>query len=227
MTAISIDDRTEWLETDGRGGFASGTTSGIRTRRYHALLLPAMTPPTGRIVLVNGFDAFVETAGGRFALSTQRYQPDVLHPDGAGRIESFIPEPWPTWEFRLPDGTRLRQELFLERPSGACWLAWTLLAGEVATLHVHPFLSGRDYHVLHRENGSFRFDEERCGAAQTFGPTTVCRRSRSPRTGTIVTTRSYRNFLYAIERERGLDDTEDLASPGVFSWELGRRTARS
>lgn len=67
MAAISIDDRTEWLETDGRGGFASGTTSRIRTRRYHALLLPAMTPPTGRIVLVNGFDAFVETAGGRFA----------------------------------------------------------------------------------------------------------------------------------------------------------------
>ena len=52
-----IDDRTEWLEADGLGGFASGTTSGIRTRRYHALLLTATTPPTGRVVLVNGFDA--------------------------------------------------------------------------------------------------------------------------------------------------------------------------
>jgi len=30
---------TEWLETDGLGGFAMGTTDGIRTRRYHALLL--------------------------------------------------------------------------------------------------------------------------------------------------------------------------------------------
>ena len=29
----------EWLEADGLGGFASGTASGIRTRRYHALLL--------------------------------------------------------------------------------------------------------------------------------------------------------------------------------------------
>jgi len=26
----------EWLEADGLGGFASGTVSGIRTRRYHA-----------------------------------------------------------------------------------------------------------------------------------------------------------------------------------------------
>ncbi|PYN18882.1 MAG: hypothetical protein DMD99_26605, partial [Candidatus Rokuibacteriota bacterium] len=48
----------EWLEADGLGGFASGTVSGMRTRRYHALLLTAITPPTGRFVLVNGFDAW-------------------------------------------------------------------------------------------------------------------------------------------------------------------------
>ncbi len=38
----------EWLEPDGLGGFASGTVGGVRTRRYHALLLwrssPASTP---------------------------------------------------------------------------------------------------------------------------------------------------------------------------------------
>ena len=57
---IAVDDRTEWLEADGQGGFASGTTLGVRTRRYHALLLAATTPPTGRMVLVNGLDAWVE-----------------------------------------------------------------------------------------------------------------------------------------------------------------------
>jgi len=36
---------TEWLEADGLGGFASGTSTGIRTRRYHALLLAATTRP--------------------------------------------------------------------------------------------------------------------------------------------------------------------------------------
>src|SRR6516164_5992980 len=46
---LHIDDQTEWLEADGLGGFASGTTAGVRTRRYHALLLTAMTPPTGRV----------------------------------------------------------------------------------------------------------------------------------------------------------------------------------
>ena len=106
--SVSIDDRTEWLETDGRGGFASGTTSGIRTRRYHAILLAALTPPTGRVVLVNGFEAFLETADGHFGLSAQRYRPDVVFPDGASHITAFTTEPWPTWEFEVGSGTRVR-----------------------------------------------------------------------------------------------------------------------
>ena len=92
--AMIISDLTEmkqceWLETDGLGGFASGTVSGVRTRRYHALLLTAKKPPTGRFVLVNGFDAFVNTGGGELPLSSQLYPSDVLHPDGASRIVEF------------------------------------------------------------------------------------------------------------------------------------------
>jgi hypothetical protein len=59
VTGEFIRDEREWLEADGLGGFASGTVSGVRTRRYHGLLLVATTPPTGRMMLVNGFDAWV------------------------------------------------------------------------------------------------------------------------------------------------------------------------
>ena len=48
----------EWLETDGLGGFAMGTASGVRSRRYHGLLVSALNPPTERVVLVSGFDAW-------------------------------------------------------------------------------------------------------------------------------------------------------------------------
>src|SRR3972149_3719599 len=98
-------NKNECPEADGLGGFASGTVAGIRTRRYHGLLLTATTPPTGRVLLVNGFDAWVETPVGSFALSSQAYPPDVIHPDGARRIEAFEAEPWPRWRFRLPGGT--------------------------------------------------------------------------------------------------------------------------
>ena len=32
----------EWLVTNGLGGYASGTVSGVITRRYHGLLIAAL-----------------------------------------------------------------------------------------------------------------------------------------------------------------------------------------
>ena len=75
---LPVSDSAEWLEADGLGGFASGTTAGIRTRRYHALLLTATAPPSERKALVNGFEAWVETAGGSWFLTSQRYGPNIV-----------------------------------------------------------------------------------------------------------------------------------------------------
>ncbi len=68
----TLDRDAEWLEADGFGGFASGTVGGPRTRRYHALLLTATRPPTVRVLLVNGVEAFIEGLGrtGRAHLAT-------------------------------------------------------------------------------------------------------------------------------------------------------------
>ena len=149
----------EWLEADGLGGFASGTASGIRTRRYHALLLTATTPPTGRLVLVNGFDAWVTTPSGRFAISSQLYGPDVTYPDGESRIADFTTEPWPRWTFDLPGGTRVAQEILVPKGASAAAVSWTLLSGmSPVGLEVRPFLSGRDYPRLHPENPAVGLD---------------------------------------------------------------------
>ena len=218
----------EWLEADGLGGFASGTVSGIRTRRYHALLLTARRPPTDRFVLVNGFDAWVETPAGRFALSAQAYGSDVVSPDGFRRIVRFALEPWPTWTYVLEDGTQIAQELFVPKGSAAAVLSWRRAAGSgAATLTVRPFLSGRDYHSLHHENPAFRFDaDEEAGGFVRLQPYAevpwVVFRSNGIYTHAPDW---YRNFLYAEERARGLDFAEDLASPGTFRFDLRRGDA--
>jgi predicted glycogen debranching enzyme len=212
----------EWLETDGLGGFASGTATGIRTRRYHALLLTATTPPTGRMVLVNGFDAWIETPAGRFELTSQHYAPDVIGGDGAQRIEQFTADPWPRWTFKFEDGTRIEQEVLVARESQLTQVAWRLLGKRKSVrLFVRPFLSGRDYHSLHKENSAFRFDPTVEGERVVWSP--------YPGVPAIVALSNgyyqhephwYRNFRYAEETARGLDDTEDLAAPGVFTFDL-------
>src|SRR5438093_2717096 len=164
------DSSAEWLEADGLGGFASGTVSGVRTRRYHALLLTATTPPAGRMVLVNGFDAWIETPNGTVALSSQRYGPDVIHPDGATRIESFEYEPWPRWRYKIDNDTIIEQELFVPKGESAIFMSWKLVSPNDADLKlkVRPFLSGRDFHSTHYENSAFLFETEQNGHRVTF-----------------------------------------------------------
>jgi predicted glycogen debranching enzyme len=213
----------EWLEADGLGGFAMGTAGGERTRRYHALVLAATRPPAGRMVLLNGFDAWVERPSGVFALSTQRYAPDVVHPDGHRRIAAFTWEPWPRWTYRLEDGTEIEHELFVPQGRPAAVLRWSLQGkpSGSSTLKLRPFLSGRDYHQVHRENGAFRFDAEVQGRRVTWRPYGGVPGVEARTNGTYTHEPVwYRNFLYAEEARRGLDCVEDLASPGVFRWDL-------
>lgn len=221
------DRSVEWLEADGLGGFASGTVTGIRTRRYHALLLTATIPPTGRMVLVNGFDAWVETPAGTYPLSSQAYPPDIIHPDGYRRIVSFDPEPWPRWEYRLEDGTRIAQEIFVPRGKPVVCLSWRLLEPKPdVRLSARPFFSGRDYHSLHHENPAFRFDPQRSGEGLLWHPydgvPAVAVMSNADYAHEPTW---FRNFAYEEERARGLDFTEDLASPGVFRWNLSQGEA--
>jgi predicted glycogen debranching enzyme len=213
----------EWLEADGLGGFASGTVSGIRTRRYHALLLAATAPPAGRMVLVNGLDAEIETPAGRFALSTQRYSPGVNAPDGATRLESFTLEPWPHWIHAVPGG-KIIQEIFVPRGMPAVVLRWRWEGGVSGSLpfQVRPFFSGRDFHATHHENPAFRFAPEICsGGEQRWhfydGVPEVTARSN----GTYRHEPCwYRDFLYDEELARGLDAVEDLAAPGRYEFDL-------
>src|SRR5213592_942300 len=222
-----IDPNAEWLEADGLGGFASGTVSGIRTRRYHALLLTATTPPAGRMVLANGFDAWVETPSGTFAISSQRYSPDVVHPDGASRIESFEYEPWPRWRYKIDD-LLIEHELFVPKGESAIFMSWKLVSPNDADLKlkVRPFLSGRDFHSTHHENSAFHFETGQNDQRVTFrsydGVPAVIAYSNGSYTHEPTW---YRNFLYSEELARGLDAVEDLASPGVFEFSLSQKPA--
>src|SRR5512140_1801800 len=105
-------DLDEWLEPDGLGGFASGTRSGIRTRRYHALLLCALKPPQDRRVLVQGFVAWLETSRGHAELWPQAYAGGYTRPRDA-EVTRFGTEPWPTWQLRTTLGPVIEVELFV------------------------------------------------------------------------------------------------------------------
>jgi predicted glycogen debranching enzyme len=221
------DPTAEWLEADGLGGFASGTANLIRTRRYHALLLTALTPPTGRHAIVSDVEVWIELAGDRFDLCSHRYLGDVIHADGGSRLIGFDTDPWPAWTFELPNGV-ITREVFVPRGTAAVVQRWTLRGtGERrATLSVRPLLSCRDFHSLMHENGAFRFDAEVAGGRVAWRPYDGLPVVAAYANGTYEHGPDwYRNFMYTEERARGLDFTEDLASPGIVRFDLAEGAA--
>jgi len=220
-------EQREWLEADGLGGFASGTAGLVRTRRYHALLLAAATPPTGRALLVAGFDAFVARGTQREPISAQSYGPGQQAPDGAARIERFESEPWPTWTFRLADGARVTQEIFATKGDARVVVVWRLADahGRAAAgkLVVRPFLAGRDYHALCSSADAARLlaEPKRDGERLTFAmPAALPSVEMRANAEYVHAPYLYERFHYAAECERGFPHREDLPSPGELVFDL-------
>ena len=217
----------EWLETDGRGAYASGTVGGVRSRRYHALLMTATNPPTGRVILVNGIDAWLDWDGVRLPLTSQYYAPGVLVPDHGLEVAAFSPDPWPHWNLRPGHGLEVEHAVLLSAGLPAVVLTWKLVVpGVGCRLSVRPFISGRDLHALHHANPVLRFAADEAGDRVVWRPYTslpaILARSNGRYRHDPVW---YRQFLYTEEAARGLDAIEDLAAPGVFEWDLSRGEA--
>jgi predicted glycogen debranching enzyme len=146
----------------------------------------------------------------------------VIAPEGAQHIAEFSADPWPRWIYHTNDGTRVEQEICAGRDLEATVVKWRLLTHRAGVkLIVRPFLSGRDYHSLHHENPAFRFDATTDGDRVKWHPYASLPEIVAMSNGNYKHEPLwYRNFLYTEERARGLDDTEDLAAPGVFEWDL-------
>ena len=95
----STEDDREWLETDGRGGYASSTLENCHTRRYHGLLVANLRTPEGRHVLLSKIEDSLRGGEEEYFLSSHRY-PGVLFPAGPPVLEeyrqdrSFTKEDW-------------------------------------------------------------------------------------------------------------------------------------
>jgi predicted glycogen debranching enzyme len=99
-TNLDAATRREWLETNGIGGFASGTINGCNTRRYHGLLVAATKPPVGRFVLLSKLEETLIINERRFELGTNRY-PGVVYPQGFQLQTQFRLDPFPIFTFRV------------------------------------------------------------------------------------------------------------------------------
>ena len=60
----------EWIITNGIGGYSSSTIIGANTRKYHGLLISALTPPARRFFILSKVDESIEIRGRKYGLYT-------------------------------------------------------------------------------------------------------------------------------------------------------------
>jgi predicted glycogen debranching enzyme len=223
---LDVALRREWLETNGLGGFASSTIAGLNTRRYHGLLVAATKPPVGREVLLSKLEETLLLDGQRFDLSSNRY-PGVVHPQGFRYLTKFRLDPFPIFTFEV-EGIVIEKTVFMVQGENTTVVEYELKSTNGSQpprslrLEIRPLIAFRDYHSTTHANSGLN-----AGVAQGPGLAAVAPYLGLP---TLYLAHNalelqntgdwYRNFEYNIERERGLDFTEDLFNHFTLCFDL-------
>ena len=150
---LGVGSRREWLVTNGIGGFAMGTVAGVLTRRYHGLLIAALTPPVGRTLMLTKLDETVEYQGHYYPLYINRWFGDaegvtgLEEPHGHYNIERFwLDGTTPHWTFACGDAV-IEKRIWMAQGENTTYIQYFLRRAS-GPLKIYPkaFINYRDYH---------------------------------------------------------------------------------
>lgn len=216
----------EWLVTNGLGGFASGTLVGCNTRRYHGLLCAALLPPVGRVLMLSRLGETLRVGGmddRPLELSINQFG-DKFHPRGDKYLRRFDMEiALARWEYEV-QGIRVVKEIQMPWRNNVVGIRYTVDPGQrQVELSLMPFVRMMDFHALRHEKATFE---------ESQGPRDCSLKLGSNKLAITADGGSFQRqpdwwygHTYAVETERGMDDKEDLYTPGRFVFTTARRAS--
>ncbi|MCW5798651.1 MAG: glycogen debranching enzyme family protein [Nitrospira sp.] len=214
----------EWLVTNGLGGYASQSLLCVPTRRYHGLFVPDLPAPWGRTVIMPRFDDEVLVDGDAVLLSGAEFSDGRLESDLLPVFDGFSRErQTPVWRIRLK-GRRLEKRVIMPYGHNSVYVEYRLLEGDPVGLRLRPFVTFRmlDARLHDAKRSPFpltvlngRYDMHLCEGAPSLK---LCLR---PQGGRFVADYELSiDVSYRVDRDRGSEHIETLASPGYFTADL-------
>src|SRR5258707_2418644 len=215
---LETAESREWLVTNGVGGYASGTLAGGMSRRYHGLLVAALRPPVARTQLVAWIDEIVRYNGAEFALATHSWASGAIEPQGFQHIEGFRLEgTMPVWTYAIGDA-RLEKRIWMQRGANTTYVQYTIVQGSGSLeMELKALVNYRDFHAT-THAGDWRMSVEPIAR----GVRVVAFENATPfyLMSAEATCEGrhewYRDYCFAEEKKRGLDDREDHLFAGLF-----------
>lgn len=216
---------TEWLLTNGIGGFSMGTMLGVPTRRYHALLVAAMDPPVSRVAALHSMDERLTIDRGSAServvnLTRFHFEGIPDRPRAHPNLVSFERGAHCVWRY-LVDGVVVEKRLHLSHGRNAVEIGYSVrAAGRRVRLQLRPLLALRDFHSLRRRPHGAPVESIFQCRPIGMGVVVVC-----DHLGIVLTSDAPRfrddpawweGLRYEREQDRGQDHIEDLYTPGEF-----------
>jgi predicted glycogen debranching enzyme len=208
--------------TNGLGGYASGTVTGLLTRRFHGYLVAALPAPRGRTMMLNQLDVIIVTDGGRAHLWKQ---PD---PAGVGESRATLLDfglelGLPVWKFEHK-GHVIEKRIIMPHRQNTVLITFERLSGNGRLqLLMIPWIQFRPHEgalsTLADNRYALRVSAGRYEIEDTLDaglpPLRIQLVGESAKFA--FDERRLRNARYPIEQSRGYDASGDLCSPGQFS----------
>jgi predicted glycogen debranching enzyme len=220
--ALETSTTREWLVTNGLGGFACGTVSGVLTRRYHGLLVASL-PRIGRTLLVSKLDEILRYDGRSYELGANRWMGGAIAPDGFRWIQRFhLAGTTPVWSYQCADAL-VEKRVWMQDGANTTYVRYDLTRASAgpADLEIKALVNYRDFHAITRA-GQWRMDiaPAEHGLRIVAGAGAIPFYVLSDRAQAEPRHEWYRDYDLAAERERGLDDREDHLFAGIFRGRL-------
>jgi predicted glycogen debranching enzyme len=212
----------EWLVTNGIGGYACGTLSGVLRRVYHGLLVAALNPPLDRTVLLSKFDEIVQYDSQTWELFSNQWGAENINPDGWHHLERFRLEgTTPVWTYAIADA-RLEKRVWMQYGSNTTYIQYHYQRGsDPLQLSLKAITGYRDsHHVMDTDDVPMTVEAVDNGlrivpdieGAQPF----VIRTNRADDTQITAINQWYEGYYLAVEKRRGLPHETANLHAGTF-----------
>ncbi len=207
----------EWLITNSRGSYSSGTIIGCNTRRYHGILTASLRPPVERIVTVGNLLESVNIADKSYDISSFEFS-DCIHPKGFQYLKKFRSDSGVHFYYDL-DGVEVEKSIYLcyETDRAVVSYSFSGLGSKTASITISPMLVLRDFHAM--QNASVplnvRYDND-IVTVHHLDPNGPAAHMTMPGGYFEQDSNWWYSMKYRVDAFRGQQDHEDVCAVGSF-----------
>jgi len=223
--------QTEWIITNGLGGYSSSTVLGINTRKYHGILVAAFSPPTDRRVLLAKLDEEIRIGDTVYSLGTNEFK-GTIFPRGCKFLAGFSLNPFPIYRC-IVHGVEIEKTLCMPYKKNAVMVAYDVfnLKESEIMVKIFPLVNSRHFHSLTNKdelNWSFiQKQHEAKVTIQTSVPMSTLLLSASGG-GQYFSGRGewIRGIYFRADDAMGYGCLDDVFQPGQFEFKVASKERR-